>query len=41
MQNPMFAVPARSRLLNAIIDAFKEALEMRRALHRRYFLGDE
>jgi hypothetical protein len=41
MENPVFAVQARSRMLNAIIDAFKKALEMRRAVHRSYFLGDE
>ena len=41
MPNPVFAGPAQSRLLNAIIDAFKEALEMRRAVHRSHFLGDE
>jgi hypothetical protein len=37
----VFAGPARFRLLNAIIDAFKEALEMRSAVHRSHFLGDE
>ena len=27
--------------ITAIIDAFREALEMRRVLRRKYFLGDE
>jgi hypothetical protein len=27
--------------ITAIIDAFREAMEMRRVVQRRYFLGDE
>ncbi len=41
LPNPVFAGRTRPRLLNAIIDAFKEALDMRRAVHRSHFLGDE
>jgi hypothetical protein len=29
------------RRITAIIDAFREALEMRRVVQRKYFLGDE
>jgi hypothetical protein len=29
------------RTMAALIDAFREALEMRRAVHSRYFLNDE
>ena len=33
--------PILLRRITAIIDAFREALEMRRVVQRKYFLGDE
>jgi hypothetical protein len=43
---PIAASERRSRpglvgVLIALIDAFQEALEMRRAAHKMYFLADE
>jgi hypothetical protein len=33
--------PRFVRAVIAVIEAFQEALEMRRVAHRKYFLGDE
>ena len=33
--------PILLRSIIAIIDAFREAMEMRRVVQRKYFLGDE
>jgi len=33
--------PILLRAISTIIDAFREAIEMRRLVQRKYFLGDE
>jgi hypothetical protein len=33
--------PILLRAITAMIDAFREAMEMRRIVQRKYFLGDE
>ena len=33
--------PILLRSITSIIDAFREAMEMRRVVQRKYFLGDE
>ena len=33
--------PILLRAITAIVDAFREAMEMRRVVQRKYFLGDE
>jgi hypothetical protein len=33
--------PRIARALIALVEAFQEALELRRVAHRMYFLGDE
>ena len=33
--------PIVLRAITAMIDAFREAMEMRRVVQRKYFLGDE
>ena len=48
MRSPSMIIPAPVRaeidqpgFLTIVIEAFQEALSMRRAAHQRHFLGDE